>query len=86
MDGAGVRGKLERIRKGGAPAAHEKLAAEKKLFARARIARLFDADSFVEDAVFANAQAADLPADGVVTDVLRDLRLAAGDFDSDGDE
>ena len=71
MDGAGVRGKLERIRKGGAPAAHEKLAAEKKLFARARIARLFDADSFVEDAVFANAQAADLPADGVVTGVGR---------------
>ena len=35
MDGAGVRGKLERIRKGGAPAAHEKLAAEGKLFARA---------------------------------------------------
>src|SRR5262245_52799555 len=67
MDSAGVRGKLERIRKGGAPAAHVKLAAEKRLCARARIARLLDADSFVEDAVFANAQAADLPADGVVT-------------------
>ena len=51
MDGAGVRGRLERIRAGGAPAAHEKLAAEGKLFARERIARLLDADSFVEDAV-----------------------------------
>ena len=66
-----VRGKLERIRKGGAPAAHEKLAAEGKLFARARIARLFDADSFVEDATFANAKAGDLPADGVVTGMGR---------------
>ncbi len=71
MDGASVRGKLERIRKGGAPASHEKLAAEGKLFARVRIARLFDADSFVEDAVFANAKAPDLPADGVVTGVGR---------------
>src|SRR5262245_2624856 len=66
-----VRGKLERIRKGGSASAHEKLAAESKLFARTRIARLFDADSFVEDAVFANAQAADLPADGVVTGMGR---------------
>ena len=71
MDGSEVRGKLERIRKGGAPAAHEKLAADGKLFARDRIARLFDADSFVEDAVFANAKAGDLPADGVVTGVGR---------------
>ncbi|HTO70786.1 MAG TPA: acyl-CoA carboxylase subunit beta [Myxococcota bacterium] len=69
VDGAEVRGKLERIRKGGSPGAHEKLAAEGKLFARTRIARLFDADSFVEDAVFANAKAGDLPADGVVTGV-----------------
>ena len=67
MDGAGVRGKLERIREGGSRSAHEKLTAEGKLFARKRIALLFDADSFVEDAAFANAKAGDLPADGVIT-------------------
>ena len=67
MDGADVRGKLERIREGGSRAAHDKLAAEGKLFARRRIELLFDAGSFVEDAAFANAKAGDLPADGVVT-------------------
>ena len=34
-------------------------------------ARLLDPDSFVEDALLANASAADLPADGVVTGVGR---------------
>jgi acetyl-CoA carboxylase carboxyltransferase component len=67
VDGADVREKRERIRAGGSPSAHEKLAAEKKLFARRRIELLFDAGSFVEDGAFANARAGDLPADGVVT-------------------
>ncbi len=58
---------IARIREGGAPAAHEKAAAQGKLFARERIARLLDPDSFVEDAVFANVRAGDLPADGLVT-------------------
>ena len=71
MDGAGTREKLERIRAGGSPAAHEKLAAEGKLFARRRIALLCDADSFVEDGAFANAKAGDLPADGVITGQAR---------------
>jgi len=44
-----------------------KLAAQGKLYVRDRIALLFDDGSFVEDAQLANALAADLPADGVVT-------------------
>ncbi len=71
MDGTGSREKLDRIRAGGSPAAHEKLAAEGKLFARRRIALLCDADSFVEDGAFANAKAGDLPADGVITGQAR---------------
>ena len=38
---------------------------------RDRLARLLDADSFVEDGLLANALAGDLPADGVVTGVGR---------------
>ena len=45
----------------------KKLRAQHKLTARERIALLFDAGSFVEDGLFANALAGDLPADGVVT-------------------
>jgi acetyl-CoA carboxylase carboxyltransferase component len=49
----------------------EKLSRQHKLFVRERLARLLDADSFVEDALLANALAGDLPADGVVTGVGR---------------
>src|SRR5882672_3935369 len=49
----------------------EKLARQNKLFVRERLALLLDADSFVEDALLANALAADLPADGVVTGIGR---------------
>jgi acetyl-CoA carboxylase carboxyltransferase component len=49
----------------------DKLAAQGKLFVRDRLALLLDADSFVEDALMANNQATDLPADGVVTGVGR---------------
>ena len=52
---------------GGDPKYHEKNLAAGKLFARERLARLLDADSFVEDALLANMGAADLPADGVIT-------------------
>lgn len=45
----------------------EKLAAAGKLFVRERLRLLLDPDSFVEDALLANASADDLPADGVVT-------------------
>ena len=44
-----------------------KLAQQNKLYVRDRIAMLLDEGSFVEDAQLANAQAAGLPADGVVT-------------------
>jgi acetyl-CoA carboxylase carboxyltransferase component len=58
---------ISELRKGGAPAAHEKAAAQGKLFVRKRIELLLDKESFVEDALFANAMAGDLPADGIVT-------------------
>jgi propionyl-CoA carboxylase beta subunit len=45
----------------------EKIRGQGKLTARERIDLLLDAESFVEDAVLANAMAANLPADGVVT-------------------
>ena len=44
-----------------------KLAAQNKLYVRDRIALLFDEDTFIEDGQLANALAAGLPADGVVT-------------------
>ena len=44
-----------------------KLREQKKLTARERLGLLLDKDSFVEDGLFANALAEDLPADGVVT-------------------
>lgn len=44
-----------------------KLATQHKLYVRDRLDLLFDAGSFVEDGQLANALAAGLPADGVVT-------------------
>lgn len=46
-----------------------KLESQGKLFVRDRIELLCDPGTFVEDALLANASAADLPADGVVTGV-----------------
>jgi len=62
-----------KIKKGGAPKYHEANAAAGKLFCRERIALLCDdgAKDFVEDGLFANATAPDLPADGVVTGIGR---------------
>lgn len=59
------------VRKGGDARYHEKNAEKGKLFCRERIALLVDEDSFVEDALFANVSAGDLPADGVVTGLGR---------------
>jgi len=64
--GREVEERLEAIRRGGDAKYHEKARAEGKLFCRERLALLLDEGSFVEDAAFANAQAGDLPADGVV--------------------
>jgi acetyl-CoA carboxylase carboxyltransferase component len=59
-----LRSQLE---KGGAEKYHAANQEKGKLFARERVGLLLDADSFVEDAAFANVSAGDLPADGVVT-------------------
>jgi acetyl-CoA carboxylase carboxyltransferase component len=57
----------ETIERGGAQRYHDANTAKAKLFARERVRLLVDADSFVEDGAFANANAGDLPADGVIT-------------------
>jgi methylmalonyl-CoA decarboxylase subunit alpha len=58
---------LARVAKGGAAKYHQKNAESGKLFARDRIAKLVDANSFEEDATLANNLDPELPADGVVT-------------------
>jgi acetyl-CoA carboxylase carboxyltransferase component len=58
---------LARVEAGGAAHYHEKNAKRGKLFARERIARLIDKESFVEDAALANNLDIELPADGVIT-------------------
>jgi acetyl-CoA carboxylase carboxyltransferase component len=57
----------DQIRAGGAEKYHASNAAKGKLFARERVRLLVDEGSFVEDGLFANALAGDLPADGVIT-------------------
>jgi acetyl-CoA carboxylase carboxyltransferase component len=47
--------------------ARAKLDSQNKIYVRDRIGLLFDQGSFVEDGRYANATAAGLPADGVVT-------------------
>jgi len=67
---ADVDARLRRARAGGTERARQKLAEQGKLPVRERIARLFDPESaFVEDALLANCEADDLPADGVVTGI-----------------
>src|SRR5260370_1630958 len=61
----------EEVRRGGAQKYHDAAAKVGKLFCRERLAMLLDEGSFVEDALLANVQAGDLPADGVVTGVGR---------------
>src|SRR6187200_689405 len=58
---------LERARGGGPERHHEKSRDQGKLPVRERVARLVDADSFVEDAVLANWEQEGFGADGVVT-------------------
>src|SRR5436189_5392654 len=60
-----------KAKRGGAPKDHESNAAAGKKFCRERIALLCDdrGKDFVEDGLFANATAGDLPADGVVTGI-----------------
>ncbi len=58
---------LDRVQKGGGPKYHQKNGEAGKLFARERIARLFDEGTFIEDAALANNLDPELAADGVVT-------------------
>lgn len=73
----------EQLQKGGGPKYHEKLAESGKWFARERIRRLVDAESFIEDGLFANCLADGLPADGVITGLAkvngRNVALMAND-------
>ncbi len=65
-----VRNASARVKEGGAPKYHEKLAQQGKLFVRDRLALLLDsADGFVENGLLVNALQGDLPADGVVTGI-----------------
>jgi len=57
----------ERALEGNLAKGAEKLARQGKLFVRERLSLLLDPDSFVEDALLANALVDDLPSDGVVT-------------------
>ncbi len=61
-----LEAEIARIRSGGSPRAHERARKQAKLFARERLELLLDEESFVEDALFANVLAEDLPADGIV--------------------
>src|SRR6186713_3173260 len=65
------KARSDKAKKGGAPKYHEANAKTGKLFCRERIALLCDdgGKDFVEDGLYANALAADLPADGVVTGI-----------------
>jgi methylmalonyl-CoA decarboxylase subunit alpha len=68
-----LRALADKIRQGGAQKYHDSNQAAGKLFCRERIARLCDdsGKDFIEDGLFANAVAPDLPADGVVTGIGR---------------
>ncbi|KJS66151.1 MAG: carboxylase [Peptococcaceae bacterium BICA1-7] len=59
------------VKRGGQQKYHESNAKKGKLFARDRINLLLDPGSFVEDGLWANNMAGDLPADGVVTGIGR---------------
>ena len=61
-----ILARREAIAQGGAPKYHEQAAQRGKLFVRRRLDLLLDPGSFVEDGMFANDMAGDLPADGVV--------------------
>ena len=59
--------KLTSIHAGGHEKYHEKMKQQNKLFVRDRLRLLFDDGEYTEDGRFANVEAGDLPADGVVT-------------------
>jgi len=62
-----LEAKLQDVFAGGHSKYHEKLKEQNKLFVRDRLELLFDEGEYTEDGRFANCEAGDLPADGVVT-------------------
>ncbi|MFN8019511.1 MAG: acyl-CoA carboxylase subunit beta [Acidimicrobiales bacterium] len=68
-DSERVAGAAQRALAGNLAQVGDKLERQGKLFVRDRLDLLLDTGSFVEDGLLANASAADLPADGVVTGV-----------------
>src|SRR3954470_8570544 len=74
---------LEQARAGGPVRHHEKSEEQGKLPVRDRVARLVDAESFVEDALLANWEQEGFGADGVVTGLAtiagRPVALMAND-------
>jgi acetyl-CoA carboxylase carboxyltransferase component len=64
-----LREALERARGGGPRRHHEKSREQGKLPVRARVERLVDQGSFVEDALLANWEQEGFGADGVVTGI-----------------
>ncbi len=58
-----------KILQGGKKKYHEKNKEQGKLFARDRLKLLLDDGLLVEDGLFANCEAGDLPADGVITGI-----------------
>ena len=60
---------IKEIKQGGKEKYHQKNAEQGKLFVRERLRLLFDDDLQIEDGLFANVMAGDLPADGVVTGI-----------------
>ncbi len=71
MDTDSIRTLREQIQQGGVEKYHRANAAKSKLFVRERLRLLLDPDSFVEEALFANMKAGNLPADGVLTGLGR---------------
>jgi acetyl-CoA carboxylase carboxyltransferase component len=62
-----LENRIEKVLSGGHPKYHDKLKEQGKLFVRDRLKLLFDDGMYMEDGRFANCEADDLPADGVVT-------------------
>ncbi len=62
-----LQDRLTEIRQGGLVRYHQKNAEQGKLFVRDRLGLLFDPGFALEDALFANHEAGNLPADGVIT-------------------
>ena len=63
----GLGARIDRAVAGNAERYADRLAEQKKLPVRDRLALLIDAGTFVEDGLLANTNETDLPADGVVT-------------------